>query len=264
MELAGLRVLITGASRGIGAAIAERAAAGGAGVVLVARDAQRLGEVAKRTGGSVIVADLCDPAQVVGLVDRVEAAHGVVDVIVNNAGIDVSKPLWEHAPDEVERIVRLNLLVPIELSRQAVVVMRPRRSGRVVNVSSLSGVVAVPGFASYGATKAGLTHFTACLRADLQGSGVGTTVVEVGPVRTDFLVSVEGCETVRRSYARLRRMGLLPTIDASVVADGVIRAIRHDHEHVRLPTRTAAASLVAGVPRMVVGVLTTGIRHRTD
>src|SRR5262249_43989198 len=186
VELRDALVLVTGASRGIGLATAEAFAARGARLVLVARDTPALQEAAARLGATALPADLADPAALDGLV----AKAGDVDVLVNNAGIDVSKPLWEHTAEDIQRLMQINLVTPIELTRQALPGMVQRRRGHIANVSSLAGVVSLPGFASYGASKAGLTHFTASLAADLRGTGVGVTVVEAGPVRSDFLESV--------------------------------------------------------------------------
>jgi uncharacterized protein len=261
MRLADKRVLITGASRGIGAALAGAFAARGARVVLSARDSDRLREAAERLGGHAFPADLDDASAVRGLIGRVEVEHGPLDILVNNAGIESTQALWAMTPEAVERVVRLNLTVPMELTRQALQSMRSRNQGRIVNISSLAGVVALPGFATYGAAKAGLTHFTACLRADLRGTGIGTTVVEVGPVATDLLEQVRAYPTIQQSYDRLGRLGLLPTVSANRVAEVVVSAVERNRGHVRLPRRAAAASLLPDLPRLVVGALTAGIAH---
>src|SRR5436305_3169508 len=102
MELAGRRVLITGAARGIGQALAERFTAAGARVALVARSEGPLKELADRLGGTAHPADLCDPEQLAGLVERVEADGGPVDVLVNNAGIDKAGFLVDMSADDVD------------------------------------------------------------------------------------------------------------------------------------------------------------------
>src|SRR5438552_17574934 len=140
MELAGRRVMITGASRGIGEALAERFAAAGTRVALVARSEGPLKELAGRLGGTAHPADLADPEQVAGLVDRVEADGGPIDVLVNNAGIDTTGAFINTAPSDVEFLYRLNLVTPVELCRQLVPRMLDRGRGHIVNVSSLAGV----------------------------------------------------------------------------------------------------------------------------
>ena len=115
----------------------------------------------------------------------------------------------------------------MELTRQALPGMIARRRGHIVNISSLSGVVSLPGYASYGASKAGLTHFTSCLNADLRGiKGVGVTVAEVGPVRSALLDSVTSADTIRRSYDRLYKTGMVRDLDPEDVAHGVVQAVQ--------------------------------------
>jgi short-subunit dehydrogenase len=257
VEIRDTLVLVTGASRGIGLATAEAFRAKGARLVLVARESDALHAAASRLGAQAIAADLTDPAALPGLVERA----GEVDILVNNAGMDVTKPLWEHTADELQQIMQLNLVSAMELTRQALPGMIRRRRGHIVNVSSLSGVVALPGYASYGASKAGLTHFTACLAADLRGISVGVTVAEVGPVRSALLDSVTSADTIRRSYGRLYKTGLVRDLDPEDVARALVRAVERGKRNVWLPRTSALAPAMVEVPRRVVGLLTAGIRH---
>src|SRR3954452_9711578 len=120
MELAGRRVLITGASRGIGQALAERFTAAGARVALVARSEGPLKELADRLGGTAHPTDLGDREQLLGLIERIEADGGPVDVLVNNAGVDLAGSFLPNRSDEIEFLFRVNLLAPIELCHQAI------------------------------------------------------------------------------------------------------------------------------------------------
>jgi short-subunit dehydrogenase len=263
MELRGRRVLITGASRGIGAAIAAAFAAAGAHVALVARSSDALAAVAERLRGSAHPADLGHADEVAGLVERVESeAGGPIDVLVSSAGVEVTKAIWDHTAAEVEQAVRLNFLTPLELSRQAAVLMRARGAGRIVNISSLSAAVVIPGFAVYGATKAGLSHFTTSLATELRGSGVGVTLVEVGPVYSKMLEQIESYAPTRQSYDRLIRLGLLARLPPEDVARAVVRAVERDRGRVWLPRRSALSPLVAELPRTVTTILLRGIRAR--
>jgi uncharacterized protein len=260
VEIRDTLVLVTGASRGIGLATAEALHAEGARLVLVARDTEALHGVAARLGSTAIAADLTDPAALEGLIERA----GPIDILVNNAGMDITKPLWEHSADELRRIMQLNLLTAMELTRQALPGMIERHRGHIVNVSSLAGVVSLPGYASYGASKAGLTHFTSCLNADLRGiRGVGVTVAEVGPVRSALLDSVTSADTIRRSYGRLYMTGMVRDLDPEDVARGIVRAVKRNRRAVWLPRTAALAPAVVELPRRVVGALTAGIRHPT-
>src|SRR5437660_1369684 len=132
MELAGRRVLITGASRGIGQALAERFAAAGARVALVARSEGPLKELADRLGGTAHPADLSDPEQLTSLVERVEGDGGPIDVLVNNAGVDNVGFFTHVSSDDVEGLYRLNVIAPVELCRQVVPRMLDRGRGHVV------------------------------------------------------------------------------------------------------------------------------------
>src|SRR3954452_23896743 len=109
MELRHKRVLVTGASRGIGEVLATRFAEAGATVALVARSADAIEKLASNLGGTAHPADLGDPAQVSTLVNRIEDEAGPIDVLVNNAGIDIENCFWDHSAEDVSRIVQINL-----------------------------------------------------------------------------------------------------------------------------------------------------------
>lgn len=138
MDLAGANVLVTGASKGIGEAIARAVATRGARVALVARTDPLLREVAAATGGIAYPADLSDPSALCDLVARVESERGAIDVLVNNAGVEVAGPLVEATDEAVERLFRLNLLTPVYLCRQVLPGMLARGKGHIVNISSLA------------------------------------------------------------------------------------------------------------------------------
>ncbi len=259
MDLSGRRVLVTGASRGIGAAIADAFAARGARVALVARSTTVLEEAAARLGGTAHPTDLCDPAQVAGLIDRIEADGGPIDVLVNNAGVDTTGAFWNASADDLERTLRLNLITPAELCRQAVVRMRERGAGHLVNVSSLASSVNLPGFALYGSSKAGLSHLTAGIRRDLRGSGIGVTLVEVAPVESEMLDSITAYDPTNRCYNRLYHLGLMGIVPADKVGAAVATAVAKGKSHVRLPRRSALAPAWGDVPRFVIRSVTRDI-----
>ncbi len=191
MDLKDAHVVITGASRGIGAALADAFAARGARLTLAARSLPGLQEVAARTGGAVVQADLADPAVVDGFIARVEAEHGPVDVLVNNAGIDVTGAFTELSGEELERVIRLNAITVADLSRQVLPGMVERGRGHIVQMSSLAGSGVFPGMAVYAGTKAFVSHMTAGIRMELKGLPVGITLVESGLVApTDMKDSV--------------------------------------------------------------------------
>jgi short-subunit dehydrogenase len=263
MELRAAHVLITGASRGIGAAMAERFADAGANVSLAARSEGPLRELAERLGGEAHVADLAATDDRRGLIARVEAAGGPLDVLVNNAGVDLTGAFDKLSADELENVFLLNAVAPAELARQVIPGMVARGQGHIVNVSSLAGVAVLPGMAAYSATKAALTHLTAGLRADLRGLPIGTTVVEAGLIKpTEMAESVLSYGPTRAAFARLYRIGMLRDSDRDDVAAAVVAAVAAGKRHVRLPKRARLTPMLAESARRTVELLLTGVRPR--
>src|ERR671924_1539364 len=175
VQLGGSTVLLTGASGGIGQAVARALHGRGARVLLSGRRTGALDELRVELGGNaeVLQADLADEESVVALAERA----GAVDVFVANAGLPASGRLEKFTPEEIDRALDVNLRAPIQLTRALVPGMVERGRGHLVFVSSLAGKAAPAGSSVYSATKFGLRGFAAGLRADLHRSGVGVTVV---------------------------------------------------------------------------------------
>lgn len=195
MTLDGEVAIVTGASSGIGAATARELAQRGSTVVLAARraDALRAQEKAIAAAGGeamCVPTDLADPAQVVRLAERTEAAYGRVDIVVNNAGANWLKAFVDTHPDELACLLKVNLLGAILLARAVLPGMLARRHGAIISVGSLSGRVAIEPV--YSATKYGLRGFSLGLRRQLAGSGVSVSLVSPGNIRTDMTRHVEG------------------------------------------------------------------------
>lgn len=262
MELGGKRVLITGASRGIGEALAVTFADAGARVALVARSADALQALADRLGGTAHAVDLADPGQVEGLIARIEDDAGPVDILVNNAGIESTAGFADAPAGELQRVTQVNYVTPAELCRQAVPRMLGRGGGHLVNISSMAGSTLFPGLAAYGASKAALSHFTSGIRADLRGLPVGTTLVELGPVSTDLLARADDYRPTAECFQRLYRMRLLVEMDRDDVAEAVVTAVARGRRHVRLPKRAALFPGIVELPRRTAEVMLTGIAHQ--
>lgn len=260
MKLRGKVALVTGASRGIGREIALALARRGATLALVARDAEALAALAQAVGperAQVIPADLADPAQVWAAFAAAMDRFGRVDILVNNAGIAAGRDFLHTEPEELARIVDVNLRAPVLLTRLAAAQMAARRSGHIVNVASLAGVTGLPGEAVYAATKAALRLFTASLRPELAPYGVRLTDVTLGFVPTDMLAQVEAHPRVERLFARARRLGLMVDTPALTVARAVVRAIEQERETVVLPSRAWLLFLpLQGLARTVTQALT--------
>jgi short-subunit dehydrogenase len=260
MEIRGRRVLVTGASRGIGEALAVAFAREGAHVIVTARSEQRIKELADRIGGTALTADLADAEVVAGLLERVEQEAGLVDVLVNNAGGEASAFLPEQPAQAIDEMVKVNVLAPIHLSRLVLPGMIERGEGHIVNLSSMGGAAVFPGLVVYSTTKAAVAHFTAGLRADLRGLPIGTTLVELGPVQTEMLAKVNAYEPARAAYARFYRLHLVVDTSVERVADAVVKAVRKGRRHVRLPSRAGLLPALAEAPRRLMEILLTGVR----
>ncbi|HSO65370.1 MAG TPA: SDR family NAD(P)-dependent oxidoreductase [Ornithinibacter sp.] len=260
MRVTDSHVLLTGATGDIGRRLAAHLSDAGARVTLVARHRDALESLAAEVEGSVLPADLCERDQRRTLLERAEALEGPVDVLVNNAGTETAAHLADLGADDLEHLVDLNLLAPAELCRQALPGMLARGGGHLVNVSSLAGVGTFPGLAAYGATKAGLTHLTSGLRADLRDSPVGTLAVEIGPVTSHMMGRIAGHRPTAAAFERLLRARVLRMLDPDEVASAVVAAIADDRPTLRMPRRAAPLAAVTHAPRAVVRLALTGIR----
>ena len=265
MKLQHTRALVTGASRGLGRSIAESLAERGAEVALVARSADALEVLAKEFNGKAYPTDLTDPAAVGALVDRVEA-DGPIDVLVNNAALDHVGLFPDTSAQQVRDLLQVNLGAPLELCRQLMPRMLVRGRGHIVNVSSMGAVSISPGVTLYGTSKAGLSHFTAGIRQELAGTPVGTTLVQVGAVKTDMIDNIHSFGPSRRAMERFGRLHLLPAedLDPATVANAIADAIEHRRRHVRLPRSIAPTSMLVEFPRRMSEVLLKGIDMRAD
>ncbi|MFM7536450.1 MAG: SDR family NAD(P)-dependent oxidoreductase [Acidimicrobiales bacterium] len=261
MQLRGTHVVVTGASRGIGEAIADELARRGAVLTVVARTAAALAPIAGRTGATVVPADLGTASGRDGLIARIEQAAGrPVEVLVNNAGIEVTKPLVDHSENDLTAIVEVNLHAPMELTRQVLPGMLARGAGHVVNVSSMASAGGFPGMSSYCATKAGLSQFTRVLRQDLKGTKVALTGVEIGPIPTDMLAGVDAYPPVKAAFDRFERLQLMPQVPREVVARETADAIERNRRYVWLPKRAGLFPLLTSLPQRIVDPLIRDLR----
>jgi NADP-dependent 3-hydroxy acid dehydrogenase YdfG len=225
--LEGEIAIVTGASSGIGAATARELARQGATVVLAAR---RVGELEAGVqsihadGGRAlaVATDLADVSQVTHLSERAVDAFGQVDVLVNAAGASWSRPLAVTSPEDVTRMVDVNLLGAIRLTREVVPGMLRRDHGAIVTVGSLAGRVAMEPL--YSATKYGLRGFSLALRRQLAGTGVSASLVSPGNIKTamtsDMHARMPGPDLVARAISNLivrpRREVVIPRVHYSI------------------------------------------------
>jgi 3-oxoacyl-[acyl-carrier protein] reductase len=180
-SLEGRTALVTGGSRGIGRAIAAELATGGADVVIGYRSgAEEAGEVAGEIGGKAVQADIADPEQAKRLVEEA----GEVDILVNNAGVTRDGLLARMSDEDWDVVIDTNLRGTFNTCRAVTRGMMKRRSGAIVNVSSIVGVHGNPGQTNYSASKAGIIGFTKALARELGSRGVRANVVAPGYIST--------------------------------------------------------------------------------
>ena len=185
--LAGRWIVVTGASRGIGAELARRLAADGARLALVARSRDALTALAGELGAEPVVCDVADPAQIERAAERIGTlAGGAPDVVVNNAGVFTITAAHKTSVELFRRTLDVNLLAPFAFVHAFLPAMRARGSGHLVTLGSVADRNIFPGNAAYSASKYGLRALHEVLRAELRGTGVRATLVSPGPVDTEL------------------------------------------------------------------------------
>jgi len=215
-SLTGKAAIVTGASRGIGRAIALRLAAEGARVAVnYANSAAAAEEVAALAGGIAIRADVSQKQEVVEMFHRAEAAFGGLDIVVNNAAIAVMAPLAEFTDEDFERVFAVNTRGAFYCCREAA--RRLRRGGRIVNISTGATVGGTAGGSVYCASKAALEQFTRALARELAPKGITVNTVSPGFTETDMLASLPHLVELAPRLTPLGRAGK-PEEIAAVVA----------------------------------------------
>jgi short-subunit dehydrogenase len=237
MRWQGSVAVITGASRGIGRAVARAAANKGAQVGLISRSQAELDAVLNEIGGrgAVATADVADRAQVEKALASIETALGPVDILVNNAGMGSWGPFVEIPEDAARRVLELNLVAVLDLTRLVLPEMIERRRGHVVNIGSIAGRLGVPFESVYSTTKFGLAGFTETLAVEMAPFGVGVSMVNPGPVDTAF-GEVSGWPTTRPRVPR--------PVSPERVAAAVIAAVEHGGLERSVPRWLRAAHVV--------------------
>jgi 3-oxoacyl-[acyl-carrier protein] reductase len=186
-SLEGKVALVTGASRGIGRAIARELATRGATVVLAARDAAKLEEAVAEIGkGEAVALDVADRSSVEAAFDRILKTHGRLDHLVNNAGIARDNLLLRMKADEWAEVLATNLTGVFNCTQAALRPMLKQRAGRIVNVSSVVGLMGNPGQANYAASKAGIIGFTKSVAREVASRSITVNAVAPGFIETDM------------------------------------------------------------------------------
>ena len=246
VRIEGATALVTGASSGIGAALASDLAAAGASVALVARRADRLAEIVTTLPpgqSAAFPCDVRDAAAVAVTVAAVRERFGAIALLVNNAGIGRYLPFLETSAEEVAAILETNLHGALHFTRAVLPEMLARCHGHVVNVASIAGRIGARNHAVYCASKFALAGFSESLAYELEGTGVGITLVNPGIIDTAFFD--------HQSFADFPPHARARAIPPGVVSAAILRAVRRGRSEVTVPATYALGTVLKTIaPRV--------------
>jgi short-subunit dehydrogenase len=254
--LEGRIALVTGASSGIGLAVARSVVAGGGKVALVARTEANLRQAARELGPDRAVAIPLDVTDLAGLEDlpaRVLERFGALDLVVNNAGVNYRGPALEFSARQLADVITTNLTAPVVLARAAA--PHVRSGGAIVNVASLAGMVPVPHEAAYSASKAGLRAFSRVLHGELRERGIHVGIVSPGPVDTNFFGDLEKAPSLNFSQ---------PMSTAEAVAEAVLRCWRERRTEIALPWFSGKLCTLGYLSPRLMGALRPALERRGE
>jgi short-subunit dehydrogenase len=240
--IAGLRILVTGASQGIGRALADLAARRGARVLAAARSLELLKELSDTARGrgdqlEIVQADITDAADRARMLQAAVAAFGGVDVLVNNAGIGATGHFADVSPDRLRRIMEVNFFALAETTRLFIPQLRMGNYPAIVNISSVAGKRGIPARSEYSASKFAVQGFSEALRAELEPEGIDILVVCPGLTQTNFSKNM-------LEQKALVQLDHLRGMTAEQVAEATLRAIEQGRHEICLSFQGKLMALI--------------------
>lgn len=236
MQIEGKKVLVTGASSGVGAAIAKAMAeAGAAEILLLARNEDALKKVAREitalgAAAHIFPLDLSDAEKTLATARRIASDLGVPDILINNAGSGQWKFLEDTAPEEIRDMMALPYFAAAWLTSAFLPAMRRRGSGHIVNISSVASRIVWPGATAYTAARWAMRGFSEALRADLHGSGISVTLYESGEIELPYWLHNPG------SRDRIPKISkLLPALKTEEVGAAIVAGVQRDKRLIVIP-----------------------------
>ena len=245
----GARVLITGASSGIGAALARALAQRGATVGLVARRGDRLAAVLEDCRGhaprsQMWVADLVDPERAAAVALEAWQSFDGLDALVNNAAVPKRRAVDRLAPADLEQVMQINFFAPARMTLAVLPLMLARDRGLIVNVASMGGRLGIPHEAAYCASKFALTGWSEAMAIDLHGTGVGVRLIQPGPIDTEIWHLPDNDDPLYEG----------PKVPPEEVADGIVRAMASPtFEHYLPDMKAIVTGKDADIDRFIAG-----------
>lgn len=243
-------IIITGASSGVGRSIAERCAASGANVILLARRLDVLKEIGAdlqdRYSVSVRIfkLDVSDTEEVKNVFRQIFEEIGQVDILVNNAGYGIFRSAHEVSIEEVKEMFSVNVIGMIACTNMVLPVMMKQGSGHIINIASQAGKIATPKSSSYAATKHAVLGFTNSLRMEVWDRNIFVTAVNPGPIKTDFFKIADETGSYVKSVKRFM-------ITPDFVADHVVGAMLTKKREINLPRWMNAGNILFALfPRL--------------
>jgi short-subunit dehydrogenase len=256
VDFRGSHVVITGASRGIGASLAREVTGRGARVTLLARSEGPLKQLADELDGLALPIDLASAEQLENIIERIEDNGGPITALINNAAMAVAGEFVAQSAQQARDQVLTNLCAPAELCRQVIPRMIERGGGNVVAVSSVAAEVALRNVGSYASSKAGLNQLFANLQRELARTPVHVTLALLGEVLTDMVVENRRDPVLNRVADRVGKMG---SLQPEHVARRLADALEHDRHLLIMPPVLKPMYHIRQLPSRFSDLLTRGI-----